>query len=320
METTPKLSVLVVFHRMSRQAENTLHSISVAFQNGMRAEDYEVVAVENVSNDVLGRERATAACPNVRYFLREEMGRSPMPAAAFALAESRAPYVGLLLDGANLLTPRTLETALLARKLFSNPVVAVPGYHLGDRPQHLHASARAAEESEQRQLVHVDWKRNGYALFDVASASPAFEKGFFNPFLEASCLFATRESLERMGGADLRFGLEGGGQVCAFLYGELMNLPEARLVVLAGEGTFHQFHGGVTTSASPDREDRVRIAGEHLEQISGRHPYARPPREPFVLGVFPPQCMPFLEAACDAGVMYHAICRELGQLPFPLDP
>ncbi len=65
---------------------------------------------------------------------------------------------------------------------------------------------------------------------------------------ESSSLFASREVWAELGGLDERFELPGGGLANHDLYRRACALDGAELIVLLGEGTFHQFHGGAATS------------------------------------------------------------------------
>jgi len=56
------LSIVVVAYRMSRQAENTLYTLSTA-TSAASGRHYEVVFVENASDDLLGEARALASDP-----------------------------------------------------------------------------------------------------------------------------------------------------------------------------------------------------------------------------------------------------------------
>src|SRR5699024_4747143 len=116
---------------MSRQAPNTLISLSPPYQENVGEDDYEIVVVENDSDDELGRERAESVAGNIRYFYRKEPGVSPAPAVNYALEKCRAPYIGVMIDGARMVTPRVIEYALMVCGLGGRPLVAVPGYHLG---------------------------------------------------------------------------------------------------------------------------------------------------------------------------------------------
>ena len=131
----PRLSVLVVVYDMPRQAMNSLYSLSAHYQDGVAAGDYEVVVVENDSGNNLDAAAVAALGSNFRYYLRDEAGVSPVPAVAFGVSQCRCEMLGLIIDGARMLTPRTLQWVLLAGAMHDLPVVSVPGYHLGDQDQ-----------------------------------------------------------------------------------------------------------------------------------------------------------------------------------------
>ena len=183
MTTDPRLSIIVVAHRMARQVENTLFTLSTQYQRQVAENDYEIILVENASDDLLGEARATAAAANVRYFMRDESGTSPAPALNFGVAQARASTLGLIIDGARLVTPRVVSYALAVTKLDRHALVVVPGYHLGSAEQQ--NNAQHDEASEQELLRGVDWRQNGYLLFEVSCISSANRHGIFHPFMES---------------------------------------------------------------------------------------------------------------------------------------
>ena len=306
--TSPKVSVVVILHRMSRQAENTLYSLSTAFQRNVSDDDYEIIAIENASDDPLGEARARAQAKNLRYFHREETGVSPVPALNFGFEQSRGRLVGFIIDGARMTTPRVVEYALLAARIYEYPLVIVPGYHLGEKEHHFNQSSGYGEAVEREQLERIDWKNNGYELFKIACFSGANPRGFFTQFLESNCFFCRRESFEKIGRADERFTLPGGGSVNIYLYHALARLPESQLVVLAGEGSFHQFHGGVTTVEVEDREERLKTHRANLAEVFGG-PFKGMHREPTVLGPLPPAELGFLLVSSQHAADQYAFCR-----------
>ena len=88
-----------------------------------------------------------------------------------------------------------------------------------------------------------------------------------------------------LGGYDPRFDKRGGGVVNLDLYKRACEYPGALHVFLHGEGTFHQFHGGVTTGGE-DAEARQRFIDEIMEQyrqIRGGN-YQSPVTETLYLG------------------------------------
>jgi hypothetical protein len=315
--SSPKLSIVVVFHAMARQAENALRSLCVPFQRGVTSDDYEIVAVENVSTDLLGEERARSFGPNVRYFLRDETGVSPVPAATFGYGEARGGYVGLVLDGAHVFTPRLVQQALFAARVTDEPVVLVPTHHLGARVHHEHRAANHDAEREAELLRGVDWYADGYRLFAHAVPSPEFEHGVFTPRTASACVFFRRETFDRRGGLDAGFDLPGGGLVAAHLYALLASEAAAKVILLWGEGAFHKFHSGTYTSERDDRAALLVAANRNFRRITGA---AFPPaREPTVLGPVCSAALPFVGASVNFATMYNAICREQGKPAWPRD-
>lgn len=295
---TPQLSVIVIVYDMPHQALNTLRSFAPGYQRDIDASDYEVIVVENRSDQLLGEEAAVATGANVRYFLRENEGQSPVQAMVFGVQQARAPYLGMVVDGARMVTPRVLTYALAAFRICADAVVNVPGYHLGQTEQHRNPDHDEAFET--RLLQRLDWQTDGYRLFE---ASVFFrgrhQHGYLLPLMESNCLFFSRDAYERIGGVDLRFDMPGGGMVNLDLYKRLVEQEHARLFVTPGEGTFHQFHGGVTTRYDEGREELLAAFREQYAQIRGEN-YTMIDKPPTLLGAVPGWAMPALEfsAAC----------------------
>jgi len=315
---TPRVSIVVILHRIPRQGDNTLYSLSTAHQRHVDARDYEIIVVENASDAELGEARARAHGDNVRYFRRDEPGVSPVPSVNFGFDQARAPLVGFMIDGAHMVTPRLVEHVLLAARLHPLPVIATPAHHLGKTEQHLNVSHGYDEVAEQRLLDEARWKEDGYALFDIGVWSGANYNGCFSPAMESGAIFCTRDAFESIGRADVRFDSEGGGIVNQDIFARLCRLPGSRLIVLAGEGSFHQFHGGVSTSEVPDREgllERLRL--QHVA-IRG-HRVIGYDREPLVVGVIPRQALRSLHQSAELGRLRHAMCVGSGRPEWPND-
>jgi hypothetical protein len=282
---TPRLSIIVVVYNMARQAMNTLYSLSTAHQQNAHEQDYEIIVVENRSADTLNAADVNSLPGQFRYYLREETGVSPVPALNFAAREARGQQLGLIIDGARMVTPRVVEYVLACMQMTPHPLVAVPGYNLGPVEQQYHQAAAYDEIAEQQLLTHIQWQQNGYRLFDIANLSGANTKGPLHLFLECNCLFASRTAFEQIGGADERFDLPGGGSINLHLYRKLGLHPlHERYFVLPGEGSFHQFHGGVTTSQSGEREALLNRFREQLNNIWAGDFGGALKREPVLFG------------------------------------
>jgi glycosyltransferase involved in cell wall biosynthesis len=317
-ERMPRVSIIVILHRIPRQADNTLYSLSTRHQRHVTEDDYEIVVVENESDAEYGEARSRAHGDNVRYFRRREEGVSPVPAVNFGFDQARAPFVGFMIDGAHMVTPRLVEHVLRAERLHDCPIVSVPAHHLGHQEQHLNKTTGYDEAVEQRLLASAKWKDDGYALFDIACWSGANYNGYFCPSMESNALFCTRAAFESIGRADVRFDGAGGGLVNQDIYARLCRVPRSRLVVLAGEGSFHQFHGGVSTSEFEGREEVLESLRLQHVAIRG-HRIIGYDREPLVVGVFSRQGLAFLKRSAELGYLRHHMCAAEGRPPWPND-
>ena len=293
MVSNPKVSVIVVAYRMARQLENTLYTLSAEFQQGVSADDYAVIVMENSSSDNLSPDAVAALPDNFNYKLRSETSATPVYAVNEAFALCRGDYICLMIDGARMVSPGMIRTALSAFAIDANAVVAVPGYHLGQDEQHLVSGQRDLLEEETRLLASVDWRHSGYELFSISTFSGANRNGYLHPIMECNCLFASAKNYAAIGHANTDFTLPGGGSINLHVYRSLGMLPGTELFVLPGEGSFHQYHGGVTTSTYAEREAEIE---KHRVQLHSFWPggFHSLRREPTLLGRVPPQAQPFL--------------------------
>jgi hypothetical protein len=288
----PSISVVVIVYDMVAQAMNTLYSLSTAYQQDVVAGDYEVIVVENRSERVLDPEAVEALPGQFRYVIRDEPGKSPAAAINAGIALARGATIGLMIDGARMLTPGVLSHALMARRMTEGALVAVPGYQLGPVVHHMAHNRTPADD--RALLDMIGWPAQGYRLFEVSSLSMANRMGFLRSFMECNCLFAPADVLRGIGGADERFDLPGGGALNLYIYHRLAHHPQTRLVVLPGEGSFHQIHGGVTTTTEGDYEARSAAFLAQLNALLGE-PFKAPIVPTLYLGQLPQELLPFLQ-------------------------
>lgn len=302
MNRKPRISVLLIVYDMPRQAMNTLYSLSPRYQQNVTADDYEIIVVENRSPNNLDAGKVTALAPNIRYFLREETGCSPVPAVNFGFEQCSAPMICLMIDGARMVTPRILEYALMAQAIDPDALVAVPGYNLGPAEQQ-HAETLQYDEQVELQLLEKSgWKSNGYRLFDIGSIGGANPTGFINPLMECNCVFASRKCFELIGYADEAFTYPGGGSINLHMFRQLGMLSETDYYfILGGEGSFHQIHGGVTTANSENREAMLKKFAEQLHERWGVFSVLK--REPILLGAISSHAQRFLEYSADEAII-----------------
>jgi hypothetical protein len=317
--STPRISVIVIAYRMPGQLENTLHSLSPSHQQGVGVEDYEVIVMENSSSDNLAPDKVAALPENFRYQLREESSATPVYAVNEAFALCRAPFICLMIDGARMVSPGIIRTALMAYAITPQAIVVVPGYHLGSDEQHMVEGATDQLAYERELLGSTDWRADGYELFAISTFSGANRRGYLQPIMECNCLFASAGNYAAIGHANTDFQLPGGGSINLHMYRSLGMLPGTELFVTPGEGSFHQYHGGVTTSSYAEREAEIQ---KHRVQLHSYWPggFHSLRRQSALLGQVPMQAQPFLVKSLEYSKKRIGRLRAMGKQVWPDDP
>jgi hypothetical protein len=283
----PALSVVAVFHEMRREAARTLVTLDIPYQRGIAATDFEVIAVDNGSAAPLRPDDVAAACARARLVL--EPAGDPSPCAAINRAVAAAPgeYVMVCIDGARMLSPGVLREALAALRAHAHPFVYTLGMHLGPKPQNESMLEGYDQAAEDALLAGVPWREDGYRLFDVASLAYSSREGYFGQLSESNCFALRRDDFLALGGMDEAFASPGGGLVNLDFFNRAHGLPGVRPVMLLGEATFHQFHGGVATNVPRAEHPWARMAAEY-EAIRGK-PYANEAGPPDFAGSLSPR-------------------------------
>ncbi|MGB3620692.1 MAG: glycosyltransferase family A protein [Ketobacter sp.] len=304
----PKLSLIVIIYNMPDQAEKTLASLAVDYQRNVRTEDYEVLVMENNSGNNLGQERAIKHGSNFRYYLRHETEPTPIHAINFAVQESRADFIGIIIDGARMLTPGVVSYTIAALAIAEQPVICVPGYHLGAKLQQEAMQEGYDETHEQMLLDSIQWPSDGYRLFEISCFSGTSSGGYFKPLSESNCLCMSKQLYAEIGGCDKRFNETGGGQVNLDLYKRASERDNTTLIALIGEGSFHQFHGGITTGQMG--EERIDTMRRHFAQYASirGEAYIPPDKRPILFGAIADSTVPFIMNS--ANNAFHALQNE----------
>lgn len=291
--TRPRLSVVVVAYNMARELPRTLQTLSPAYQRDIAAEDYEVIVVDNGSAHPLSEGECRALCPNARLHVVADAPPSPVAAINEGLAMAQGELVGVCIDGARMASPRLLATALDAAKLHPRPVIGTLAFHLGPDVQSRSVAEGYDQAVEDALLSTVDWLEDGYRLFSVSVFASSSAEGWFTLPAETNALFLTRDHWRALGGYDAAFVAPGGGLANLDTWARACADPEGRVILLLGEATFHQFHGGVATNA---RESKWPVFHEEYVRVRGK-PYARPEGTPWLVGRLAPDALPSVAAS-----------------------
>jgi glycosyltransferase involved in cell wall biosynthesis len=296
----PLLSVVVVIYNMRREAPRTLYSLSETYQRGISDGEYEVIVVDNGSAPRFPTEEVRKQAGRFEYFYIDDARPSPAAAVNFGVRQSRGDYVGIMIDGARIASPGILQYALRAFRAFRNPVVTTLAWHLGPD-----VHRRAVEkfgydrEMEDQLLESIGWPEDGYRLFEIATLGGSSRDGWFAPKSESSSLFMRRKSFDRLGGYDERFDQPGGGLVNMDTYIRACDMADSELVMLLGEGTFHQMHGGVMTGAT-EEEGKLKLEAWNAQYSAIRNaPLRLPQKEPRYIGHVPPSVLQSVLASAE---------------------
>jgi hypothetical protein len=287
-ERRPDVSVVVVVYNMARQAARTLHSLSAAYQRHIEPDDYEVIVVDNGSAPPFDPKLLDGLSGNFRLIRIDHASPSPAQAVNRGIAEARGDVVGVMIDGARMVTPGLLHFARHGASLYDRAVVASIGWFLGFDDQRLALESGHGKEREDALLNSIDWPADGYRLFEVGTLAGSSLNGWFLPIAESNALFLRRGLWERLEGYDERFDLPGGGLVNLDTFRRALELPKAELVVLLGEGSFHQCHGGIGTNSDIDLfPETFRRWAQQYETLRRRAWVTPAPEAPTYLGTLP---------------------------------
>ena len=293
-KNNPKISIIVNFFNMPREARRTLYSLTADYQSGLKASDYQVIAIDNGSTEPLSNEIVAEFGPNFQYHFFETASQSPAAAINYGAQISRAPNIACIVDGARIASPGLILNTLRAIRAFSNPFICALAWHLGPKVQKFSMLEGYNQSTEDDLLDSIDWRENGYGLFEISTIAPSSSVGFIGGFPSECSWFAMGKSeFLNCGGLDERFQAPGGGLVNQDFLARIVESSGYEMVALIGEGVFHQFHGGAITGTRGDAPVRKLIRREY-ERIHGRpfRKFEQPPTN--YVGEMSPEAARFL--------------------------
>lgn len=267
-----RLSIVIVCYNMAREIPRTLESLSPLLQHDVSADDYEIIVVDNGSSQPADPEYCLRYGANVTLLSTPSPNASPARAIKWGVAHAQYPNLGILIDGARMASPGLLARAREALAISETSVVGTIGFHLGPKVQMESVAEGYNQEAEDRLLASVDWQSDAYRLFEISSLAGSSANGWFSLPAETNAVFLSRAFFDTLGGYDERFVSPGGGLINHDFWNRVCACPESRVVMLLGEGTFHQVHGGVATNArvSPWESfaaEYAQIRGETYRQV-----------------------------------------------------
>jgi glycosyltransferase involved in cell wall biosynthesis len=282
----PKLSVVVVVYDMTREAPRTLRSLAMPYQLEISEQDYEIIVMDNGSPQPLGKALVKSFGSQFRYHYVENASKSPATAINQGVALSRGNLVGIYIDGARLASPGLLSTALRGFCLYNDPIVATLGWHLGPEVQQKSVLSGYCKQVEDALLESINWPLDGYRLFEISTLALSSRSGYFTVPSESNAIFMRRSTFMEMHGFDAAFDEPGGGLLNLDFFIRALERIQSPLIMLLGEGTFHQLHGGASTSSQKPDEDHFQIWEEKYHRLRGK-PWQHPVKTMTYIGKIP---------------------------------
>ncbi len=266
----PELSLIVISYEMTRELPRTLYSLSPRYQQGISAADYEVIVIDNGSSNPPKAEDFADLGLNLQIHSFPDPTPSPVRAINHGLTLATAPLVGVNIDGARMASPGLLDACRRAARTDPAAVVTTLSFQLGPGPQWVNIQHGYDTAWEDRLLEGIDWKNNGYRLFDISPFAENVSRGWFGPLTESNLLFMHRDLWRDLGGYDPAFESPGGGAANADLLWRALEYPGTHQVTVLGEGVFHQLHGGTHTNAGAASLDVYKSAAREYYRLRGR--------------------------------------------------
>lgn len=279
-----QLSVVVIAYNISRELPRTLYTLSEKFQREIHSDDYEIIVVDNGSKpavDLSDDAYKLLPHPLPRVIHVQNPSASPAAALNLGIAAAQGQYIGVMIDGARMCSPGLLSQALAALHARPDAVVCTLGWYLGYDYQRLAIKYGYDQAQEDALLDTVDWAEDGYQLFDISAMDESTVDGWHQGFSESNAIFMHQSSWQALGGFDLSFDLPGGGLVNLDLCRRSLEDLQMQCILLLGEATFHQVHGGAATNISAQQlhiqwqrwsEQYMQIRGQPWVDPVPHHP------------------------------------------------
>jgi hypothetical protein len=266
----PVFSLIVISYEMTRELPRTLYSLSPKYQQGIAADDYEVIVIDNGSSVPPKTEDFADFGMNLRIASFPDPTPSPVRAINYGISLASAPLIGVNIDGARMASPGLLDACRLAARLDELAVVTTLSFQLGPGAQWITLQHGYDTVWEDRLLNGIDWKNNGYRLFDISPFAENLARDWFGPLNESNLIFMQRHLWQRLGGYDPAFESPGGGGANVDLLLRALQSEGTRQIIVQGEAVFHQLHGGTHTNAGRAALEVHKNAAKEYYRLKGR--------------------------------------------------
>lgn len=247
----PEISVVVVSYDMQREAPRTVKSLLPPFQRAASDINYEVIVIDNGSPEPLSLPPVIEQDERVRliHIAPEDAKVSPSSCVNAAVSEiATGQNLMICIDGARLPSSHLVRRTVDVLRQSPSAFVYAASRHLGDEKQMISTKNGYDQETEDQLLRSVDWEQDLDRLFEISVWAGSHESPNFLWQNESNAFSMSRELWDDLGGFQTSFERPGGGLLNLEFFSRSVLRPDAFNVLLHGEATFHQVHGGAATS------------------------------------------------------------------------
>ena len=269
------LSIVIVCYDMAREIPRTVESFLPPLQLGARDVSYEIVILDNGSPTPVDRKTIPRAeNVDVRVIRIESAKSSPVFALNDCVARHvRSENVMICIDGARMASAGIVVRAIENMQRDPHSCVYVSSRHLGPDLQFRSCMEGYNQRTEDDLLAACDWQSDLDNLYGSSVWAGAVLDGRYSAINESNAITMSRETYAQIGGFDERFDIRGGGFCNLEFFSRAMARPAANNIILYGEATFHQYHGGASTAEGHGAY--IRVAKENYQSVMGKS-YERP--------------------------------------------
>ncbi len=248
-----KLSVVIATYNMQREAPRTLISTLPPLQRELQGIDYEVIVVDNGSPiplDLSGVNSTDVPVKLVRVDL-SDANVSPVFCINSAVeTHASGDFLLICIDGARIFSSHLIRRTVDTLKQFPDSFTFVASRHLG-REKQMTAVAKGYDQREEDELLmSVDWMSNLDVLWETSVWAGAHGRGNFLLQSESNAFGLSRDLWHANGPYHQGFQRPGGGLCNLEFFERAVGRGGGMNVLLWGEATFHQFHGGAATASN----------------------------------------------------------------------
>lgn len=247
----PDLTVVIHTYDMQREAPRVLQSALPPLQRAVSGHDYEVIVIDNGADPALSLDGIDPGGVNLR--LERVPPEDARPSPVFAINDcvtrlAQGRFVMICIDGARLFSPYLVRRSLDVLMRAPEAVTYVGSRHLGPDLQMKSVLSGYDQAQEDALLQSVNWTKDLDKLNSISVWAGAHRHRNAFTQNESNAFALSRGLWDQIGGYNSGFKRPGGGLCNLEIFNRLVERPNARNVLLLGEATFHQVHGGAATS------------------------------------------------------------------------